>query len=177
MKAMIVIGMNHSATSLVSGALHAAGLMMGAGGYRQFDRANFYYDPFESRDFAELNEEILAAAGGDWLHPPSAGRILEVREQFDSRALLLVSSAAESARLLNAPAWGWKHPSTTLTLPIYWPALCEVADPIIVYCQRRRDDCVSAIVEHFKLDPAEAAGLWETYRSRALAFLQQSSSL
>ena len=79
---------------------------------------------FEDRDFLKLNDRILAAAGGDFIHPPSRERILAQEGRFRAEISELVRSRDSSNRV-----WGWKTTTTCLTLELF---LAELSRPRLV---------------------------------------------
>ena len=111
MKTFVLLGMHRSATSLVAKALSGE-LDMG------IDWAN---NPIKviakgvtSRILisVRLNDQILNAAGGDWMKVPPEEAIQLQQDRFvmpHSRALLEESSKGRDL-------WGWKDPRTVLTI-------------------------------------------------------------
>jgi Sulfotransferase family len=124
---IVVIGMHRSGTRLLVDVLDKLGVFMGAD--RQADS--------ESVTFMLLNEGILHQCGAFWSEPMSAHFMLaqpEVAEHVaastrDALAAQLESYAGSSARgrvyrsLLSSgsqlPAFGWKDPRNTFTLPVW----------------------------------------------------------
>ena len=119
---IVVIGMHRSGTRLLVDVLDKLGVFMGAD--RQGDA--------ESVAFMLINEGILHQCGAFWSEPMSAHFLLE---QPDIAAQLAASASdALSAQLdryagpsgwhletptAELPAFGWKDPRNTFTLPVW----------------------------------------------------------
>jgi hypothetical protein len=119
---IVVIGMHRSGTRLLVEVLDKLGVFMGAD--RQGDA--------ESVAFMLINETILHRCGAFWSEPMSAHFMLaqpEVVEQIASSAREALAAQLEryagpSGRLREAgaeafPAFGWKDPRNTFTLPVW----------------------------------------------------------
>jgi hypothetical protein len=119
---IVVIGMHRSGTRLLVEILDKLGVFMGAD--RQADA--------ESVAFMLINEEILHQCGAFWTEPMSAHFMLaqpSVVEHLaatarDALAAQLDKYAGPSgwhleARAKELPAFGWKDPRNTFTLPVW----------------------------------------------------------
>jgi len=109
-KTFIVLGMHRSATSLVADGVNRI-IDMGAEYNEMPDQPN---GNWEDREFVQLNEEILIAAGGSWDNPPSHESIMAQKESFRTHITSLVAT-----RNKNGLHWGWKDPRTVLTVDLY----------------------------------------------------------
>src|SRR5262245_57017553 len=105
-----VVGMHRSGTSCLAGALQEAGLHAG-----EVSRG----DPYNARGNREhleirgLNDDVLAASGGDWSRPPDRVLWQEEDERRRDRLVARFASAAQH--------WMFKDPRTLLVLP-FWKA-------------------------------------------------------
>lgn len=119
---ILVIGMHRSGTRVVVDVLDKLGVFMGAD--RQGDG--------ESVSFMQINEGILHQCGAFWSEPMSAHFMLaqpEIVEQLaastrERLAEQLPKYAGPSGWHLEAsgaplPAFGWKDPRNTFTLPVW----------------------------------------------------------
>ena len=119
---IVVIGMHRSGTRLLVEILDKLGVFMGAD--RQADS--------ESVAFMLINEGILHQCGAFWSEPMSAHFMLaqpDVRgaacgERREALAAQLEKYAGPSgwhleARAKELPAFGWKDPRNTFTLPVW----------------------------------------------------------
>ncbi|HET8698562.1 MAG TPA: sulfotransferase [Gammaproteobacteria bacterium] len=115
-----MIGMHRSGTRLLVDVLDRLGVFMGAD--RQADA--------ESVAFMLMNEEILHQCGAFWSEPMSAHFLLaqpgaaeqlaaHVRESLDARLVSYVGGAGWELRSGALPAFGWKDPRNTFTLPVW----------------------------------------------------------
>ncbi len=102
-----IAGMHRSGTSMVARILNLLGVNIGPEDVVKRagpdNEAGFWEDP----QFVELNDELLAQAGGAWDDPPhidwGAARFDELRQ----RASCLIESFDP------ASPWGWKDPRNT----------------------------------------------------------------
>jgi hypothetical protein len=119
---IVVIGMHRSGTRVLVEILDKLGVFMGAD--RQADS--------ESVAFMSINEEILHQCGAFWSEPMSAHFMLaepDVVEHLaatarDALAARFDEYAGPSGWHLDAgadamPAFGWKDPRSTFTLPVW----------------------------------------------------------
>lgn len=123
---VVVLGLARGGTSTVAGILHCLGVDLGPN--RSPSEAN-PTGSWEDRRFQDLDAQIIHAAGGDYWHdPPNEERLSAVADQFESRIRELANYEGRSK------IWGWKSPSTVLTLDLYLPYL---VNPCL--CVVRRD--------------------------------------
>ena len=130
----VIIGMHRSGTSLVSELLSGLGVDMGAEG-----------GLWEDRCFVDLNRSILADAGGDWVHPPDHGAIVDAGCDYVAEIESLIADRMAQAGNADAGAsrWGWKDPRTSLTLSCYLPFLPDLR---FVFVKRRKEDVVASLM-------------------------------
>lgn len=113
MKTFVILGMHRSATSLVAKGMDN---VIHLGDEEDMlppapDNPQGFY---ENKKFIELNDEILFAAGGNWLEPPAHEKILEVESRFEKPIKTLLREESYASDI-----WGWKDPRTTLTIELY----------------------------------------------------------
>ena len=145
-KTFVILGMHKSTTSLVAKALHEAGIHMG----NEF-LPKGEYEFYENKDFVQLNDRILAAAGGDQRNPPPHEDIL--KQDFSAEIKELIDKHQK-------PLWGWKDPRTTLTIDLYLPYL---KDPHFIPIFRDPEK----VAKRYKGDTSLA----EEYNRRLINFL------
>jgi len=100
MKTFIVLGMHRSATSLAAKGLHMAGIDMGERLLGAMPSNP--YGHFEDRDFIEMNDQILQAAGGSWDQPPDEDAVFRAGLLLRDRIHDLITERKKSKR-----HWGW----------------------------------------------------------------------
>lgn len=148
-KVFIVLGMHRSATSLAAKGLRTAGVNMGARllGARKSQPAGHW----EDKDFLELNEMLLKAAGGTWRNPPTPLRI--------RRAINRGGYTGKAAALFAARTgmWGWKDPRTPLLWDLYEPLLPD--DTILVCVFRRPKHVARSLASRNKMSAVESKEL------------------
>lgn len=131
----IIIGMHRSGTSLLARALERAGIFMGV----------VKDHNFEAMHFLSLNQQILWAAGADWLHPqiPGPEHWKHPSPQALHREHFKVNYRLDRWKLqLSAPPWGWKEPRNTFTLPL-WLHLFPQAR--VIHLVRDQEEVVSSL--------------------------------
>lgn len=149
---LIVVGMHRSGTRLLASMLSGLGVFMGAD--RQADA--------ESVTFMQINEAIFHQCGTFWCEPMPVHVILAQPEHVERIAALALEALA--ARLYEyggqadwrpegVPAFGWKDPRNTFTLPVWrhlFPS-CRVihivrhgVDAAASLARRHREACLSA---------------------------------
>jgi hypothetical protein len=118
---LVVIGMHRSGTRLLVDVLERLGVFMGAD--RQGDA--------ESVAFMLINEGILQQCGAFWSEPMSAHFLLSqpaaadqlaavARQALDAQLEQYVGATAWHRKAANEwPAFGWKDPRNTFTLPVW----------------------------------------------------------
>lgn len=116
-KAIVILGLARSGSSLVTGVLRLLGVDVGAREYA--DKAN-PYGSFEDRDFRRLHREIfeLARSGATYWDPPSRAAIMSLEEQFAPRIEALIREKEKGKTL-----WGWKENRGILTIDLFMPYL------------------------------------------------------
>ncbi len=122
-KTYVILGMLHSATSLISKALKDQGINMGKDLNKNL----------ENQAFVSLNESILKNLGGTWSNPPSEENILGAE----------VGNQVKSAIGKNKEKfWGFKDPRTSLTIQHYLPYLG--GDVYLICCFRKPDRIIKS---------------------------------
>lgn len=168
MKTFVILGMARSATSLLAGALHKAGVHMGDHmmGPGEGNPKGF----FEDLDFRALDIAILRAAGGkgqDPGHePPSEEAILGVRDQFRGRILDLIRARNNAGHEL----WGWKNPRTALTVRLYHPYL---TNPHYITIYRDPQEVGLSLQRMLGWPVKKGIALCRTYDDRISRFVEE----
>jgi hypothetical protein len=159
---ILITGMHRTGTSMVAKALHLAGLYLG----REPDLIEAAPDNpsgfYEHAAFVRLDDDLLAATGGAWDHPPQAPPLAvdDPRvEQFAERARQLVSE------LGIVPHWGWKDPRASLTIR-FWLDL--VSDLRVILCVRHPLEVALSLKRRNNTSYAHGLSLWHTYYETVL---------
>jgi Sulfotransferase family len=125
---VIVLGVNRSGTSLIAGALHRLGVRMGPKGVHDDSWTGVHWQNpnghFENRDFNRLSQAILGMPSYSFSLPDDWAERLRRVDPEPVRALI---------RRTEGGRWGWKDPSTVVTLPAFLPHL---TNPYFVVVQR-----------------------------------------
>ena len=113
-RTVVVLGMHRSGTSLLTGTLQEAGLVLGdvvhaAPHNRKGNR--------ESIPIQILHEDLLERAGGSWDQPPEAVKWARVHVALRDQII---------ARFQGQPVWGFKDPRTLFCLEGWLDALPEL---------------------------------------------------
>jgi len=154
--------MHRSGTSLLAGALAAAGVDMG--GQLTPGRGN-PRGHFEDLDFVRFHDAALARRGAPLFAPAADFQpVLAQDEERAARGLL----AARAGK----PFWGFKDPRATLFLDT-WRALAPEAFFLLLY-RHPVEVALSLLRRGLQLDlqlaPERALDAWSAYNARLLAF-------
>lgn len=166
---LIIIGMHRSGTTMVADALNKAGVFMGV--FREHNG--------EALHFLSLNQQMLWAAGGDWLSPVEPAeahdKSLPANEIY-AEHIKSPSANYWRLRFLNNRRWGWKDPRNTFTLPLWlkrFPnarVLHVVRDGRAVALSLNSRNRVTGEVFNERLNHLEFCfKLWENYVQQGLS--------
>lgn len=167
---IIVIGMHRSGTTLVAEALNKSGIFMGV--FREHNG--------EALHFLSLNQQILAAAGADWINPSTPKNDQDLpftANQLYAEHIKAVSQNPWRLRACHAMRWGWKDPRNTFTLPVWlklFPnakVLHVVRDGMAVAQSLKARNSISGEVHDARLDElAFNFRLWEKYVAQGISY-------
>jgi hypothetical protein len=159
----IIIGMHRSGTSFLAEALNDAGICMGV--FREHNG--------EALHFLSLNQQMMSAAGGDWLDPVSVADSkvnTMTAEQIFAEHVKCRYHQKWRLRCFQAQSWGWKDPRNTFTLG-YWLKVfpnarvihlvrngCDVAQSL-----HRRNQVPGEVHDSRLNDLQFCFSLWEKY--------------
>ncbi len=148
-----ILGMHRSGTSCLTGSLQEAGLQLGdCHTWNPFNRKGNR----ENQAFVDLHDEIMAANGGSWDHPPK--RVAWSPEQ-EARALDLLHSHQ------HLPLMGFKDPRTLLLLE-GWRRIAPTLELVGIF---RHPAAVAASLENRNgMHHRQALRLWYEYNRRLL---------
>lgn len=113
---------------------------------------------WEHEAFVQINDEILARAGGSWHHPPQLEPGWESSPEFESlhhRARALVAD-----EFAEVPLWGWKDPRNCLTAPFWRQVVGELRFVIVV---RNPSDVATSLAARNGFSDEKASILWTDY--------------
>ncbi len=129
--------MHRSGTSLVAKVLEKSGIFMGV----------VKDHNYEAMHFLSLNQQTLWAAGANWITPKVPDQIFWKSMPAD---VLFYEHYRTYGRwkqfLLKAktPAWGWKDPRNTFTLPMW---LKRYPNARIIHVTRNVDDVAASLAK------------------------------
>lgn len=137
MKAIVVLGMHRSGTSLVANILHELGVFLG----EKLDGANPWneWGQWEDHDFVSMNHHILKVSDTNWATPPPKEIITASADMVVADILDLVGW--KQGR--DLPLWGWKDPRTCLMAHIYHPMLIN---PYYIQVTRKTGDVIKSLM-------------------------------
>ena len=163
-RVVCVLGMHRAGTSAIARVLNLLGVDLGPADQLMPAVPSNPRGHWEQWAIVRLNEEILERFGGSWNRPPvlpDGWEAAPILEDMRFRARALVKSTFG-----DAPLWGWKDPRTCLTLP-FWRRLLPPMRYVI--CLRNVVDVAHSLETRDGMTLEEAARLWRTYTSAALA--------
>ena len=157
-RVVAVLGMHRSGTSMLTGTLQEAGLVLGdvvtaAPHNRKGNR--------EALPIRTLHDDLLASAGGDWRSPPEAVVWRPVHR-------LLRDGLIE--RFADQPLWGFKDPRSLFCLEGWREALPQMEAVAIV---RHPLEVAASLQARDGLPLAEGVVLWERYNRRLLYWIEE----
>jgi len=164
MKTFVVLGMHRSATSLVAKGLDTL-IHLGDEDKMLPPAADNTEGFYENTRFLELNDEILQAAGGNWLEPPSEESILAQEPIFEERIKKLIEEESEGHSL-----WGWKDPRTSLTIRLFHPHL---VNPHYITCFRNVEDVAASLRTRNGISMFKGIGCALEYNLRIIKFISE----
>jgi hypothetical protein len=167
-KVICVIGMGRSGTSLVAKLLQSLGVYFGSSEKLRG------YEPTEHIGFQRINAQILRQWGGRYHNPPP--KILRSGWERSSSLHGLKEEATHLVQqeFSGRALWGWKDPSTTLTLP-FWQSLLGSMHYIL--CVRNPLEVVRSYQRFRNFPPAQLMNLWLLYNALALEYTHDSPRL
>jgi len=120
---------------------------------------------WEQAALVKLNDELLAVLGGTWAEPPELAPGWERRPEV--RRLKPRAEELLGQLFGDSPAWVWKDPRASLTLP-FWQEL--MPDPAYVVCVRSPSEVVESLLARPTnlLSVDSAMALWLRYCAAAL---------
>jgi len=169
--AVCIAGMHRSGTSLVARMLRLGGVSLGPPEELALGTEGETYRLEENRFFVDLNRRLLESFGGAWDLPPEfpegwhLGPGLEPLRD-EARALI--------GRLSASPAWGWKDPRNSLTLP-FWQSL--VPGLRVVVCLRHPLEVAESLGRRGYTSTAFGLHLWHAYNRALLEHIFPSERL
>jgi hypothetical protein len=159
-----ITGMHRSGTSMITRALHDAGLhLVGTGAEELVDAAEDNPEGFwENKAIVACNDELLEATGGAWDNPPRLppAAVDDPRVEHVAEA-----STSALAALREHDHWGFKDPRTCLTAA-YWLDL----EPELrfIVCVRHPLEVALSLKRRNQNSYSLGLELWERYYAAVL---------
>ncbi|BBK43975.1 sulfotransferase family protein [Allostella vacuolata] len=161
-RAIVVLGMHRSGTSLLASLLQALGVDLGPDLLldRVPDNEAGYW---EHRGIAEAHEEILALLGRTWYRPEGLAplpdgwwRLPELRP-FRRRLADIVTAET----VASVGPWGFKDPRTVRLLPLWREIFADTGiEPTYVLAIRNPEAVAKSLAKRDGMTPAAAQLLW-----------------
>lgn len=171
-KAIIVLGMHRSGTSLLAEAVCRWGAYPGPAkdliqAAKSNSRGFWEFEPLVS-----LNNMLLASLGSDWCLPPpeDTDSLLKQRaseECFKTRASYLISRMESQGR-----PWFWKDPRLCILLP-FWR---QFLDAVCVITIRRPTEVAFSLWKRNGLPTSAGLLLWQYYMLSVLKNTENMAS-
>lgn len=135
---VVILGTFRSGTSAVAGILDTLGVRMGPRNPNKDWMERRSWNP--TGNYENLNFRLLdyRALGIDERMPQNS-----LPDDWPTRLRAMPSDEARQVvRSAEGGVWGWKHPYTTLTLPLYFPFL---KNPMFIVVRRDPTDVVKSL--------------------------------
>lgn len=136
-KTVFIIGLHRSGTSMTSHICSMMGMSIGKNDCVMGADSSNEDGYWENRDFTELNDDILKAAGGCWYAPPSIEEVQKVVSLFKERVSCLINKHKDII-------WGIKDPRLVFTYPAYLPFLSNLE---LIITKRNIDSIIKSILK------------------------------
>jgi hypothetical protein len=169
-RAIVVLGMHRSGTSLCANALHAMGADMAddAGASPNNQRGHW-----ERPRINDLNDQVFALFGRAWTDSAHA-LALPPHWLDDPRTQAVRAALAEwiAPQLAASRAWGFKDPRTARLLPLWRQVLHDAgATPRFILCLRDPAQVARSLSARDRMAQAQAEYRWLVYNGQAIADL------
>jgi GT2 family glycosyltransferase len=161
-----IAGMHRSGTSMVTKLLHQCGLNLGEAADLAEPGIHNPDGYWENLRFVEINDDLLDLSGGGWDLVPGGMRAGSSGPKAEGHARLRGRAQALIARFAACPAWGWKDPRNSITLP-FWDELCPTLR--VVVCVRNPLEVALSLRQRNDFSYAHGLSLWLKYNRRLLA--------
>ncbi len=170
-RAIVVLGMHRSGTSVVTKGLQACGVFIGDNFIEsQPDNPTGFW---EDREIVRINEALLALKGISYrdlaLFEPTA---------FEDRPCCELKATAVAyikKTFLKESLWGFKDPRTVRLLPFWQSVLAECgSEPSYLIALRNPENAASSLVKREEIDHETAHCLWLNYMIPFLSRVQGS---
>lgn len=166
-RAVCILGMHRSGTSVLARALNLLGVYLGEPGDLLPPAPDNQAGVWERADVNDLHNRLLAHFSGSWRTPiplPLGWHRLEDIKQFRDELIDLIRRHFYPRSL-----WGWKDPRTCLVLPLWQEALRELGIELLcVYVVRSPLDAARSLGARDRLSHDKSVGLWFAYNVRAI---------
>ena len=165
-RAIWVLGMHRSGTSLTAGVLRLLGADLGpADGFLPADERDNPKGYWEQRAVIDLNVELLARLSGSSVAPPAFPSGWAARPELDE---LRARAKEILAGFDDSRVWALKDPRLSLTLPFWLPLVDESA---AIVCLRSPRDVAASLRARDPggpLDTRDWTAVWHEYTLSAL---------
>jgi len=172
-RAIFVLGMARTGTSVTTRLLNLCGAEVGPGDKLMAPNANVNAKGFyEHFPLMQINVALLRRLGGSWRDPPVLAPGWELDPRLDdlrSQARQLIADDFAAARL-----WVFKDPRTSLTLPFWRPLVGQID---FVICYRNPLAVAASLERRDNLTLEQSLALWERYTASAIAHTQGARRL
>lgn len=165
-RAICVLGMHSSGTSLTAGILGRLGVDFGPPGVAAPARRVNTRGLWEHLQISRISDSVLRELGGSWDEPPKLPLGWEGDPSLDR--------LRDSARTLldelfgESELWGWKNPRNSLLLP-FWRSVLPDTELACAVCIRDPAEVVASLGEREGFTTGKTLRLWRLYTLEALS--------
>ncbi len=159
-KAIAILGMHRSGTSLITRVLNLMGAYLGEEKDLMKPSPDNPEGYWEREDIALLNDRILQHLSLSWHTPlpPPDGWLKEV-EGFKKDIQELIQK-----HLADKPLWAWKDPRTTILFPLWKDAIKELGVKLsVVFVVRGPLDVARSLQRRDGFSTNKGLGVWFNY--------------
>jgi GT2 family glycosyltransferase len=171
-KAICVLGMHRSGTSVIARSINLLGAYIGEENDLLPSREENPEGFWENKDIVELHENILGAMSSTWdstLPLPNGWWKLPKIKPFKKQLTKLIED-----NFLDKQVWIWKDPRTCLLIPLWEEILTELeVDISYVVCMRNPIDVATSLEKRNGFSRDKSLGLWTYYTLSSLISVKE----
>ena len=167
-KAIAILGMHRSGTSLIARAINLMGAYLGEEEDLMKPSPHNPEGYWEREDITNLNNSILEHFSLFWHTPvPLPEGWVKKAEGFKEKIQKLVNE-----HFKDKPLWAWKDPRTTILFPLWKTALEEMGINLsVVFVVRNPLDVARSLKKRDGFSIDKGFGIWFNYNLCGLCFL------
>ncbi|MFF2089462.1 sulfotransferase [Paenibacillus sp. NPDC058174] len=168
-KAIVILGMHRSGTSLLAKTIKALGVYIGRDEQMISPREDNPEGFWEHSDIVDIHEKLLGSLSSSWdtTKPlPAEWWLSEELQSYRSRMKDIIAS-----NFSNYAVWGFKDPRTCLLLPLWKSVFQELnVEPVYIICLRNPLNVAASLYKRDRFTNEKSMALWNLYVMSSLYY-------